>query len=615
MKMRMFLVVTLLLVACLCLVGCSSKRSAGGAGGRMGPPLEAPTDFERLPFEIWSYGQDLTGQSLTDESIRFGDEALKKGDFQRGLGIYKSIDMRRLSQPESEALAARLATAYLATNVYDDALLAVSNYCDVTGVPAQSVTGQLALLLGYGYGAQQNYDQALAWFGRAATTETGSPIYADASEKAVRLLIAAIPTTDFDLVFAKWKDDQNFGGIFMQEKARREDPKNRNTYSAAPGGAFWRRNLPSYPTMSTPIGGIGNAPAAVTLGVILPLSGPLAPLGEGTRNGMELAMQVENEPNVHVEFKDAQESVVGVQTALQDLTGQKKADFIIGPLLSEQAASVRQASLAERIPMLSLTKGNVFETGDIVFRFGATSNSQMDTLLDAASMTAGISRFALVYPESPIGLEYANAFKKYVTAKGLQVLYEATYRAGDAAKLETIAADVSRLNVGGMFIPDSLEGAKELLSHFSESARERIRPMGPATWDSPQTLAQSPALFNRAIFISPFFVGSSNPLMAKFIAEYRKKFGKAPDFLAAQGFDAMTIAIGAARQTLKDGTPLDLAMKNIDAYDGLTGSMRVDTSGEVQRAYAVLEVKDGRIQAISGKEENQNQVISQASGQ
>jgi hypothetical protein len=103
--------------------------------------------------------------------------------------------------------------------------------------------------------------------------------------------------------------------------------------------------------------------------------------------------------------------------------------------------------------------------------------------------------------------------------------------------------------------------------------------------------------------------------MAKFIAEYRKKFGKAPDFLAAQGFDAMTIAIGAARQTLKDGTPLDLAMKNIDAYDGLTGSMRVDTSGEVQRAYAVLEVKDGRIQAISGKEENQNQVISQASGQ
>jgi branched-chain amino acid transport system substrate-binding protein len=611
MKFRFFSVLTLILVAFFILSGCSSKKgSVGGAGGRMGPPLEAPSDFERLPFELWSYGQDLTGQSLTNELIRHGDEFLKKGDFQSGLSVYQTVDLRSLGLNEAQAITARLASSELALNKFEDALLSISNFCEVSGLNAQSVNGQLALLLGYGYGAQNDFDQALAWFGRSSVTETGSPIFVDAAEKASRLLLASIPSSQFDLVFAKWKDDQNFGGLVVQEKARRDDSNNKNNFSFAGGGAFWRKNLPTYPTTSTPIRGstTSTAPSDVSIGVVLPLSGPLAPLGEGTKNGMELAIEVENEPKILVTFKDAQETVSGAQLAVQDLTtNAPKANFIVGPLLSEQAAVVRQIAVAERVPMLSLTKGNAFETGDIVFRFGATSNSQMDTLLDAASSVAGISKFALAYPESPIGLEYANAFKKYVSAKGLQILYEATYTSGDVGKLEVIANDVARLNVGAIFIPDSIDSAKELLSHFPESARERIRPMGPATWDSPQSLAQSPAIFNRAIFISPFFVGSTNPLMAKFIDKYRKKFGKAPDFLAAQGFDAMTIAIGAARQTLQDGTSLDLAMKNIDAYDGLTGIMRVDTSGEVQRAYAVLEVKDGRIQAISGKQEIENQ--------
>ena len=580
----------------------------------MGPPLEAPSNFERLPFELWSYGQDLQGQSIDNEAIRLGDEHLKKGDFQSGLAVYKAIDLKSLRSTDSEALAARLATAYLATNKYDEALTSVSNYCEATGLAAQAVNGQLALLLGYGYGAQNDYDQALAWFSRSSVTETGPPIYSDAADKAARLLIASIPSSNFDIVFAKWKDDQNFGSVLVQEKARRDDPKTKNNYSFASGGAFWRRSMPTYPTTSSPIGGAASTQHfdTISVGVILPLSGPLAPLGEGTKNGMDLAIEVENELRIQVTFKDAQETVAGAQAAITELTTQKKANFVIGPLLSEQAAIVRQVAVAERVPMLSLTKGNVFETGDIVFRFGATSNSQMDSLLDAASTLAGISRFALVYPESAIGLEYANAFKKYVSAKGLQVVYEATYATGDVNKLEIVANEISRLNVGGVFIPDSIEGAKELLSHLPESAHDRIRPMGPATWDSPQTLAQSPALFNHALFISPFFVGSTNPMMGKFIEKYRKKFGKAPDFLAAQGFDAMTIAIGAARQGLKDGTSLDLAMKNIDAYDGLTGSMRVDTSGEVQRAYAVLEVKDGRIQAISGKKENENQSSPEA---
>ena len=611
-----FLVIVTICALAFFLLACGvSKRHAGSLGGasgteRKGPPLEAPTstDFERLPFELWGYGQDADGQSLVDESIRRGDEYLKKGDYNSGLSVYRTVDDTRLSKTDAQSLAERISSAYLATSQFDDALKTVSSYCETHGVRSDGVTGQLALLLGYGYGALGDYDQSLAWMSRSATTETGSPIYADAAEKGARSLLASIPQSNFDLVFAKWKDDQNFGNLVIQEKAQRENPKNKNNYSFAAGGAFWRRSIANIipPTAAavaaTTAQAAGVALDSVSVGVILPLTGPLAPLGEGTKNGMDLAIEVENEPKVKVIYKDATEVVATADTVAKELTETEKVNCIVGPLLTEQANIVRQTAMVQRVPMISLAKGNVFETGDMVFRFGATSNSQMDTLLDAASNTAGITRFGLVYPETPLGVEYANSFKKYISAKGLQLIYEATYAGSDKQKMQIVADEIDKLQIGGLFIPDSIDGAREFLSLLSESTRDRVRAMGPATWDAPQQIAQSQAMFNHAIFISPFFVGSTNPLVAKFIDRYKKKYGKAPDFLAAQGFDAMTMVIGAARQVMSSGQPFDLAMKGIEAYDGLTGTMHVDTSGEVSRAYSVLEVKDGRLQAIRGKE-------------
>jgi ABC-type branched-subunit amino acid transport system substrate-binding protein len=319
---------------------------------------------------------------------------------------------------------------------------------------------------------------------------------------------------------------------------------------------------------------------------------------------MQIAIEVENEPRIEVIFKDPgfQDPAADLASAEQiarNLVKTDQVNLLVGPLLSEQAPAVRTVALQERIPQLSLSKGNAFETGDIIFRFGATSNSQMDTLLDAASDVLGMQKFAIVYPELPFGLEYATSFKKYLTAKGLQLVYEASYAPGDSSKLSIIASEVERLSIDGIFVPDNIEGARSFLSLLSEEFRNRVRPMGPATWDSPQALAQSQAIFNRAIFISPFFMGSSNPLIRKFIDRYKAKFGKAPDFLAAQGFDAITLAIGAARKVINEGGSFDLALKHIESYDGLTGRMQVDVSGEVRRAYAVLELREGRLQILA----------------
>lgn len=589
-------------------LGCSSKHSrisTAARGLKANDSLESPSDGQRLPFELWGYGQDLQGQSLEDQAIREGDEFLKRSEYQRAMRLYTS------STPSSliarEALAARVSATALALGRFDLALSSLSDYFKSESIEGDNVTGQLALLLGYGYGANADYDQAFAWFVRAYNTESGSSIYSDASETGIRYLLASIPSSYFESVVTKWKDDQIIGQYILAEQTVRSNSKNSNNYNSLNNGAFWRRSLPAYPVTNSTVANpkvehLDN----VTIGVILPLSGPLSPLGEGTKNGMDIALEAENESKIKIIYRDAQAEVLPSEEQTKQLIEIEKVNAIVGPLLSDQANAVRRITVPNRIPLLSLSKANNFETGEIVFRFGATSNSQMDSLLDAASGNLGMSKFALVYPESPVGSEYATSFKKYINAKGLQIVYEASYAINDSEKLVTIAGELERLAIDGVFIPDGIESARSLLSLLSDNFRMRVRAMGPATWDNPQQLAQSQALFQRSIFVSPFFMGNSNPLVKKFIVKYKNKYGKAPDFLAAQGFDAMTLAIGASRKLLDDGSPFDLAMKGIESYDGLTGSMRVDVSGEVQRLYSVVEVRDGRMQAISKNVEDNN---------
>lgn len=619
--MRLFLksIVFLCILAILGFSACGGapQRKLHPAGeGRSGSPkvnLEAPSDIQKKPWELWGLGRDLNGVSIHNDEIRRGDEYVSQGDYAAAFRIYDAIPVSSLSLDDQRSLIARKAGAQLAYGRYGDGLDTVSRFFTQQGKGADLVDGYFAVILGYGYGALGDTDQSLAWFARADGTVSNGPIFSNAAEHGARLLAQSIPAGAFDTAYSKWKDDLHFGNIFQQERALRSSPEYHPSGASLGGGAFWNQNVANN-QIAVPLTGDTTRLQSLAIGVVLPLSGSFAPLGQGTKNGMDIALEAEQESRIQVVYKDSQGDVSIAQKAAEDLVHSDKASAIIGPLLSEPANVVRRVALQSHVAQISLSKANVFETGDNIFRLGATSNSQMDTLLDACSEKLGMTKFALVYPETNIGLEYANAFKKYISAKGFELLYEGTYTAQDPGKLSLIAAEVEKLNVQGIFVPDSLDQARNFFALLPESYRDRVRPLGPATWDDPQALSQSQAVFKGAVFVSPFFLGSTNPLVGHFVEKYLQKFGKRPDFLAAQGFDAMTIAIGAARKTLSDGTPFELALKDVEQYDGVTGSMRVDIGGEIQRAYVVVEARSGELRALGSEvqigKEKQEKAIS-----
>src|SRR5690606_29956314 len=84
------------------------------------------------------------------------------------------------------------------------------------------------------------------------------------------------------------------------------------------------------------------------------------------------------------------------------------------------------------------------------------------------------------------------------------------------------------------------------------------------------------------------------PVVQKFITAYKSRYGNEPDFLAAQAFDAATIAFAAFERHLRDGISVEEALNRVETYNGLTGVVRVSHTGEIEREFSVVQLKRGR---------------------
>jgi branched-chain amino acid transport system substrate-binding protein len=263
---------------------------------------------------------------------------------------------------------------------------------------------------------------------------------------------------------------------------------------------------------------------------------------------------------------------------------------IAGPLLTEAAVAAAETSKESRIPIVSLSKSEAFVTGDGVFRLGATTSSQIDAIVSAAFNDYGISRFAIAYPLSAAGSEYLEAFRKKIGALGLSLELEVSYSSADEGSLADVAQQLEGSSAEAVLIPDGIEVSEKLLRNFSPALRKRMRPLGTAIWDNAVKIARSQALFERAVFVTPFFPQSTRSEVQSFVESYRAKYKVAPNFLAAQGFDAGTLIMNALAKRDSEGISFEEAFRQSPPYNGVTGVISVRPSGELARNFYVIEV-------------------------
>ncbi len=542
----------------------------------------------RRPWEIWPYKVDLKAFPLQNEHLLAGDQALEADQVKQALNQYNLARSMQLSVGEREALVLRIASTELLMDQPKNALSTISNYFSELNQNVESVNPYFSLLVAYAYGRSGDIDQSLAWFSRINKISAGKGGISAGAAQGVRLLLRSFSEEELIRASRHWSSDNMVSALIGQEQRLRSS-RDYIRPSLSENAAFWEGDYAENIAM-TPRTLSGD----YRLLALVPLSGSYGSLGQSLKNGIELAVDAAGS-SIQVDFKDVNVEADSAIGMYQDALNDGKTSMVLGPLLAEPSAAVANRA-SERLPLMVFSKNENLQTGRGAFRLGATADSQVISLLEACRDRLGLNTFALVYPENSNGYLFADIFRQRISTFQLELAYEASYREGDQAVLVKIAKDLEDRGLPAVFLPDNLQAVTALLANISEKDRRKVRFLGTAAWDDITRLSQSGSLLEGAVFVSPFFLSSPRTAISKFVAAYQARYSRAPDFLAAQGFDAASLVINAIQKMVDDNlSSLADALVALDMYDGLTGLMYIDHNGEVRRRYSVVELRGGKI--------------------
>ena len=329
-----------------------------------------------------------------------------------------------------------------------------------------------------------------------------------------------------------------------------------------------------------PVTGPLQEPPRNRIALLLPLSGPQAPLGTAMQQAAELALFERGNRQVDFLPMDTGGTASGAAAAARRAQGQG-ARIMVGPLTAAETSAASAPARAARIPIIAFTN-DAAQSGPGVWTMGVTPAQQVRRAMGAA-MANGAQRFALLAPDDAFGRALAASMRHMATEWGLPdpVIVLHAVRANPSAAAQELANRGSN-GIDAVMLGSTGQQARQVAAALGPAGLNSPAPriLGHALWANDAGLGQEPALHG-AIFAAP-----DPASRQRFDARYEGAFGERPPRLAGVAYDAAGVA---ARVVL---TPRGQTGPNTgEVFDGVDGPVRLQPDGVVQRGLALFAVE------------------------
>ncbi len=350
----------------------------------------------------------------------------------------------------------------------------------------------------------------------------------------------------------------------------------------------------------------GNA-----IGVILPLKGQYARFGHDALKGVLLAAGAfgDEEP-YEIILKDSGGDPLLAKKAVDELAKDERIIGIIGPLLSKTAMDAAMQAQRIKIPIISLSQAEGLpEIGRYVFRNSLTLAEQAEAIADYAINSLGCKTFVILHPDNLYGRELAAKFEKAVLEGGGEVLARSSYVEGqtdfgkeikDLFKIEeetslegrrTIVEYTPTIIPDAIYIPDYAEAVGLIAPQLTYYNVKEIKMLGSNGWNSPRLVAVGGKYVEGAVFVDGFFPGSKRKYTKRFVIGFRDAYKKSPGIIEAQAYDVTKMFIRMLKEGTTDRREIMEELKVIYGFEGATGTISFDESGEAVKDLYILSVQ------------------------
>ncbi len=368
---------------------------------------------------------------------------------------------------------------------------------------------------------------------------------------------------------------------------------------------------------------------SVRVGMLLPLSGPTAPLGQAMLNAAQMAMFDFADTDFELLPHDTAGRPEDASFAATMVIGDG-ANLLVGPLLAHSVHSVAPISQAAGVPVIGFSSDRTV-AGKGIYTMGFLPENEVERVVTYA-LGQGLSRFAVLAPNDAYGATVVSSLSATVSRYGGAVVDMAYYHPS-GADIEPVVkqlADYDNRRKALLDLREELEDKEDELSvktlerlsvletlgdlpfdalliadggdrlqrvaamlPFFDIDPKKVRILGTGQWDVPGIGAE-PAL------LGAWFAAPPPEARRSFEGRYRKLYGVVPPRLATLAYDAMALAAVLARKGGEDPYSAEAIMLS-SGYAGRDGIFRFTQNGTAERGLSVLEVG-----------QRQNRVIDEA---
>jgi branched-chain amino acid transport system substrate-binding protein len=345
----------------------------------------------------------------------------------------------------------------------------------------------------------------------------------------------------------------------------------------------------------------GGGGDKVRIGVFMSLTGDTANFGISSTNGIKMAADEVNAAGgingkqIELLVQDDRSDASEAATIVTKFVTQDQVHAILGEVASSRSIAAAPIAQNAKIPMLtpSSTNPEVTKKGDYIFRSCFIDPVQGAAIAQFGARTLNAKRAALMVDRKN---DYSTGLEKVIsdvfTKLGGQIVVTQSYQAGDQDFNAQITS-IKGANPDIIFVP----GYYGDVGLFAKQARDKgitVPLLGGDGWDSPSLYQIGGAALNGCYFSNHYSPDDADPLVQKFVSDYKTRYGTVPDALAATAYDAARILFDAIkRATSLDGAAIRDALAATKEFPGVTGKVTFNENRDAVKPIVMIKIQEG----------------------
>ena len=325
---------------------------------------------------------------------------------------------------------------------------------------------------------------------------------------------------------------------------------------------------------------------ALNIGVLLPLSGKAANIGQGMQNAMFMALDDLKNNKLVLKFYDTKSTEIGAAEAARKAISEG-AELILGPLMGEEVSSITSLALSSNIPVVSFTTSpQVLQKG--IYSVGLLNSEQVERSI-AYGASKGRSKLVMLVPNNNSGLNIVKAGLASAKLHGVDFKKVGFYNP-NTMDFTGIVRDVSSgKDFDMVLVADTGNRLKSIVSMFAynDVMYPNVMFLGTAAWDS-TNLSKETILYHGVYPMVSKGYGNSY-----FANKYHETFGEQPKPVYSFAYDSVLLA---SVLSSKNKNELDAGITGKAGFIGVNGYFKILPTGQSRHSLEMLEVtRDGPI--------------------